>query len=343
MPHFELDNSTPFVSESLLLADEEGVPQFVLLVQATFSIQSTGELPLLEEQAPIVMEGAWYGDPATSSLRWEPQMAFIKPATDVILLGHAHSPALGVTEMQVGIRIGPVSKIARVVGDRFLIKRQGATAMSAPRPFETIPLRYERAFGGWDRRAADPSEHRCEQRNPVGVGFRAVPSDTDDEVRLPNIEYETQPFRTYGDTPAPAGFGFLGANWMPRLAYAGTYDEQWDTQRKPLLPWDFDRRFFNAASVGLVAPGYLTGDEPAVVIGASPEGRITFNLPGIPPPECLVALRGRNRISLDAQLDTVVVDMDDRRLTLLWRSHVAVRNGPHDVLSVGVSADLRRL
>jgi len=40
-------------------------------------------------------------------------------------------------------------------------------------------------------------------------------------------------------------------------------------------------------------------------------------------------------------LDTVVVDTDDRTLTLLWRSHVAVRNGPHDVLSVGVSADLR--
>jgi hypothetical protein len=341
MPHFELDNSTPFVCESLLLADEEGVPQFVPLVQVTFSIESTGELSLLEEQPPIVMEGAWYGDPATSSLRREPQMAFVKPATDVILLGHAHSPRPGVTEMRVGLRIGPVSKIVRVVGDRFLVRRQGANAISAPRPFETIPLIYERAFGGWDRRAPDLAKHRCEQRNPVGVGFRGAPGDTDDDVRLPNIEYEAEPFRTYGDTPAPAGFGFLAANWMPRLAYAGTYDEQWDADRKPLLPRDFDRRFFNAASVDLVAAGYLSGDEPVVVIGASPEGRIAFNLPAIPPPECLVALRGRKRILLDARLDTVVVDTDDRTLTLLWRSHVAVRNGPHDVLSVGVSADLR--
>ncbi len=42
----------------------------------------------------------------------------------------------------------------------------------------------------------------------------------------------------------------------------GLADEVWNKTRKPLLPKNFDRRYFNAAAPGLVAPGYLKGDEP---------------------------------------------------------------------------------
>ncbi|HEY5809803.1 MAG TPA: DUF2169 domain-containing protein, partial [Povalibacter sp.] len=259
-------------------------------------------------------------------------------ATDVVMLGHACATAPNTTQMRVGIRIGPMTKLVRVVGDRFLARRSGATSVSDPRPFERIPLVYERAFGGWDRRGDDAAQHRCEPRNPVGMGFRTPAISSDDQVALPNIEYEDQLLRAYGDTPAPAGFGFMAPNWAPRSAYGGTYDAAWDSQRKPLLPADFDRRFFNAASPGLIAPGYLRGDESVVVIGASPHGRVGFDLPAIAPPECVVELRGRRRIPLQTMLDTVIVDMDQLHLSLLWRVHVPVRNGPHDVLSVEVRA-----
>jgi hypothetical protein len=339
MPHVEVRNHTPFAYESLVLTDEEGIPQFVPLVQATFSIAHTGQVSLLEErQPPPNIGGEWYGDPATTSLKLEPQIAFNKPATDVVLLGHAYAPAPGANETQVGIRIGPLSKVARVVGDRVLVSRSGVTSVSRPQPFETIPLVYERAFGGWDRRDPNPAKQRCEPRNPVGVGFRANALDINDELALPNIEHVDQPFRACGDTPQPAGFGFLAPNWHPRLAFAGTYDDAWEQERKPLLPRDFDRRFFNAASVGLVAPGYLTGTETVTIIGATPQGRIEFALPAVPSPECIVEVRGRRRVSLPTRLDTVIVDMDRYLLTLMWRAHLATRNGPHDVLSVDVQA-----
>jgi hypothetical protein len=336
MPHFEVRNHTPFAYESLVLSDENGVPQFVTLVQASFSIGAAGVLSLLEEQPALNLGGEWHGDPANASLRLEPQMAFVKLGTDVVLLGHAHAPSPGATEVTVGIRVGPVSKVARVVGDRVVVRKGGAMAVSAPHAFEKIPLVYERAFGGWDRRDADPAQHRCEVRNPVGVGFRANGLGRDDEIRLPNVEDAERPWRGYGDTPPPTGFGFLAPNWQPRLGFAGTYDAAWDRQRKPLLPTDFDRRFFNAASTGLVAPQPLQGIEPVVVIGASPEGRVTFELPGVPPPACVVVLRGRKSVSTCTGLDTVVTDMDRRTLTLIWRGHVPVRNGPHDVLSIDV-------
>src|SRR5215469_9031201 len=117
-----------------------------------------------------------------------------------------------------------------------------------------MPLLYERAFGGWDCTDEDPQKHRYEPRNPAGTGFRHT-HRAEDEFALPNIEDPAQPFRTYGERPPPAGFGFIAANWLPRLSFAGTYDRAWDDERKPLLPTDFDRRFFNGASTGLIAPG----------------------------------------------------------------------------------------
>jgi hypothetical protein len=338
VPHPTVINKTGFLFEALLLTDEEGVPLFVPCVQAVFAIDAHGVLSLVEKQPPINVAGQWHGDPAVSSLMMEPQIAFIKLATDIVLLGHAYPAERGAAEGHVGIRVGPVQKLARVYGNRRLVKRLGVTTtITMPEPFNRIPIVYERSFGGWDRRDKNPDKHRFEPRNPVGVGYCDASMGAADEMLLPNFEDPDRPYRGYGDTPPPVGFGFIAANWQPRVALAGTYDAEWDKVRKPLLPKDFDRRFFNAASPGLVAPGYLRGDEQVVVVGAAPEGKVVFNLPAAPAPVCMVEVRGKKRVRLETALDTVIVDMDLRRLTLIWRAHLAVRNGPHDILSVELS------
>ena len=51
------------------------------------------------------------------------------------------------------------------------------------------------------------------------------------------------------------------------MKYAGTYDKKWQEERAPLLPRDFSKRFLNAAAPGLVAPGYLRGDETVIAAG----------------------------------------------------------------------------
>jgi len=107
----------------------------------------------------------------------------------------------------------------------------------------------------------------------------------------------------------------------------------------PLLPLDFDRAFFNAAPRGLVSKGHLRGDEAVRVSGASPEGRVEFALPGVPPPRCRIALRDGEDESFATNLDTVIIDLDARRLVLLWRNFVSLRGGPFDVSAIEVSAD----
>jgi hypothetical protein len=338
MPHPQINNHTAFAYATCVLADEEAVPQYVSIVQAEYSFARPGALELLEEQSHPNLAGEWHGDPASSSIKLEPHIAFMKPQTDVVMIGHAHAPHAGATTVDVGIRVGPVQKLARVTGNRLLARRGGTAVISPPQPFEEIPLLYERAFGGWDRTDEDPQNHSYDPRNPVGTGFRQA-GRPEDEFPLPNIEDPAQPFRSYGERPAPAGFGFIAANWQPRLGFAGTYDGTWDKERKPLLPTDFDRRFFNGASPGLVAPGYLAGNEPVVLLGVTPQGRVNFHLPGAPAPVCSIRTRGDRRTQLRTNLDTVIVDADRQVISLQWRATMPLRDGPHEVLAIDVLAD----
>jgi hypothetical protein len=336
MSHPEVENKTPFAFEALYLVDEEFRPLIVPVVKATFSIGRDGRCVRVEEQIPLNIGGEYWGkDPETSSFKYEPEVAFAKPATDVVLVGHACAPRPGTKEMRVALNVGPIAKEATVRGDRVWSKSLGMVSMTNPLPFEKIPLVYERAFGGWDRSHLDPTKHTYEARNPVGTGFVGA-GGFEKELHVPNIEDSRTPIRSLTDRPAPAGFGFVSPHWQPRAALAGTYDDAWQKGRSPLLPKDFDRRHLNAASAGLVMPKYMRGDEPISAVGVTPEGTLTFSLPGLPPPTVRVSLVDGEDKELVLDLDTVIIEPDDRRVVLLWRGNLVLRTGPHDVSAVEV-------
>jgi hypothetical protein len=337
MGHPALENQTPFAFEPFFLGDEEGRPLLVPLVKATYTIHPRHGPAAAEKQLPVNPAGQFWGEPDQSSYKYEPETAFIKPATDVVLIGHAHAPSARTMELDVRLRIGPLDKTVHVVGDRAWVKGYLGVSMTEPKPFERIPLIWERAFGGWDRSHPDATKHTFEPRNPVGVGIAQKHGNLEAGIPLPNLEDPKRPLRGYGDAPPPAGFGFTGPSWQPRAGYAGTYDDKWMKDRMPLLPKDFDRRFFNAAAPGLVAPGYLKGNEPVAIDNVLPTGSLTFNLPGVPAPEVLVALARGEDQRLVTQLDTVIINTDEKLLFLIWRAHLVVRNGPHDVRAIKVS------
>ncbi|WP_437566365.1 DUF2169 family type VI secretion system accessory protein [Sorangium sp. So ce542] len=338
MGHPSIDNRTPFAFEPVYLTDEEARPLLVTVIRATYNIVGR-RLEIAEKQAPVCVAGElWGDDAATSSWKLEPEMAFVKPATDVVLIGHAYAPRAGITEMDVGFQVGSVSRSARVVGDRVWVSRGGEVVMSRPKPFERMPLTWERAFGGWDPTAGTPERPEYEPRNPVGMGFRSRSGSFQEGVRLPNIEDPANPIRSWGQVVAPVGFGFTAANWHPRVLLGGTYDEAWMKEQMPLLPRDFDRRFFNAAAPGLVAPGFLRGDEQVAVAGASRFGSLSLRLPGAPRPVCRVVIARREDAIVETRLDTVVVNTDEDRVYLTWRGHVPLRNGPHDVKAIAIEA-----
>ena len=336
MGHAEVDNRTPFAFEALYLTDEQFRPLVVPLVKATFTIGADGHCRRADQQVPPSLEGAcWGDDPETSSYRYEPEVAFVKPATDVVLLGHAHAADARTTEMRVALRVGDLSKQLLVTGDRIWFRTAGIVSSTKPRPFEKMPLVYERAFGGWDRGHPDSAKHTYEPRNPVGTGYHAG-GGFHEGMQLPNIEDPRAPIDSFGDRPAPAGFGFLSPHWQPRAQLAGTYDDAWQAQRAPLLPEDFDRRHLNAASPGLVAEGYLRGDETVAGVGLTPDGRLHFALPGVPPPPVEITLGNGSPRPVALNLDTVIIEPDERRVMLLWRGYLTLRTGPHDVRRIRI-------
>jgi hypothetical protein len=335
--HPDTENRTPFAFEPVYTADEDLRPVVVTVVKATFGFDPRGEVWLAEEQLPVNLGGERTTDAPVSSYKYEPEIALWKAATDVVLIGHAEPPGGGATQVDVGIRVGVVQKVARVFGDRYWVMTDGTARRSRTAPLTRVPLTWEHAFGGRDERRSTPERTVMEARNPVGTGFGMPLEEDGDYIKLPNIEDPNQLIEEYGAGVTPCGFGFTSPDWQPRARFAGTYDEEWTRSRKPLLPIDFDRRFFSAAAPGLVASDYLRGDEDVTVLNATAVDRVSFRLPGVPPPKCRLALRGRRDVRLQTNLDTVIVNTDDAQLILLWRACASIAGGPHDVVAIEVN------
>ena len=340
MPHPDLSIAGPAAFEAIPLFDEQGRSVVVAVTKATFAFDARGALAPIEPQPPVTLAPVYHGDPAASSLKLEADTALAKPATDVVVLGTARSHAGPVESLDVGARVGPVRKVARVVGDRVYTRTAGTVVLSRPRPFTEMPLVYERAFGGWDRSHADPRRHTFEPRNPVGVGFGTPLSAEGATMPAPNVVSPDKPSPAYGEVVEPVGFGFVAPHWQPRAAFAGTYDEAWDKTRKPLLPADFSPRYFNAASPGLGAAGHRRGDEPVTLINIGAAPRVDLRLPAAAPATTHFFLRGGRETAVTGVLDTIVIDADAQCVSLVWRASVATRDGIQDVVAIRARCEL---
>jgi len=327
----QLVNQSPFAPMLNILADETGLDTLYVVVKGTFTL--TAQPSLAETQVPPTPGDVYWGDPATSSLKYASEIHVGKRGTDVVLLGHAHAPeGRPVPEMFVAIRVAAKQKAVRVVGDRSWRPMLGG--ITSPQPFAKMPLLYERAFGGRD----DDGRGRllAEERNPVGVGFRGKRSEAESVAcKVPNLEDPKLALKKFGDNPPPAGFGFIAPAWQPRRSFAGTYDAAWQKDRAPYLPEDFDRRFDNAASPDLAFESFLEGGEPVSIMGTSPAGAIQSSIPKVKP-AIRVSFDGRG-VTLPVQLETVIVEPDEGRLCLSWRGAMACDKRVLKISSVLVS------
>jgi hypothetical protein len=315
----EIANRTPFCAALAPSLDKHGVDFADVVVKATYAVTAAGQVSVAEAQVPILEVNEHAGDPATSGIVRAADLGPAKTGTDVVLLGHAYAPRGRARSADVGLQVGPVRKVVRVLGERRWVRSLGAWVASDPVEFERIPLVWERAYGGRDE--SDAKKPAFEPRNPAGTGFAASSSKERLEgLALPNLEDPRDLVRSWNTRPAPAGFGFVAPSWVPRSRYAGTYDAAWEEDRLPLLPDDFDERFHSTATAELQARPHLLGGEPVRVVGATLQGDLTFALPR-PSFQITVWLRGQPSKHRPL-LDTVVVEPDDGRVVLTYRASV---------------------
>lgn len=314
---WQVDNRTPFAAERGWVRDRDGAEVWLVAVKATFDILPDGSTIPSQEQPPVLRAPEYHGEPGKSSIKYEADLVLTKKTTDVLVVGHAYAPGgKAVSELDVGFKVGPVQKILRVFGDRMW----GSSGPSEPQPFVKMPLVYERAFGGVDSLSEHP-ERDWDWRNPVGTGFAVEKSHLCDRL-LPNIEYPDARFIEWNDRPPPAGFGAIAGHWQPRAGLAGTYDDKWMNTRQPLLPEDFDDRFFQYAPVDQQAPRFLEGGEPVTLLNLTPGGRLEFALPRV---ELAIRTRFFDGTTVDHEkpsLHSVIMEPDSPTVSLVW--HVAL-------------------
>ncbi|MDH5326158.1 MAG: DUF2169 domain-containing protein [Gammaproteobacteria bacterium] len=316
-----LDNQTPFEAERTWVRDKNGVHHWIVIVKATYDIDNNGTLSLSEEPMEPLHAAEYIGDDGESSIRYEADMVAMKPGTDIYLNAVAYAPnEKPCTELGVAFKINNFQKVLKVTGKRYWDGAFGGRIQrSDPEPFISMPIVYESAYGGFDQKDPNPSNHRIDFRNPIGSGFAYHPNNIIG-TPAPNIEAMNQDLGKGN----PAGFGAIAGFWSPRNQYAGTYDDNWTKTRKPLLPLDYDPRFLMCAPSDQQTQGYLAGGEQVELVNLTPNNRMNFTLPKHS--FQFETYFGAQCKLHHSQLVSVVIESEGPRLIMVWQTSLQVGN-----------------
>jgi uncharacterized protein YjbI with pentapeptide repeats len=276
-----------------------------------------GEVPIPWADEPVTGCGdvALDGNPAhgiSYGSDWVPY----KLCGEFMAVGTAYSPSFtGSVAYQVRMQVGSAAKSLDVIGDRvWNTSLLGLHSPGPASPVKAVPLTYSHAWGG-------PKY----PYNPVGRGFRTH--------AMPNLEVPGAHALKYTAEAWPAGFAPIPPSWPQRSSKLRGPDGQWRRHRWPWLPEKFDYTFFNAAPPDQWIDGFFRGDESLAFENMHPEQAVfTTRLPGMRA-RCFVTKRQADDDSQPAvfcevplSLDTLWVDMDREKLSLVWRGRTPVRS-----------------
>lgn len=191
-----------------------------------------------------------------------------KACGEFMLWGDACAPAgQSVQQMKVKVQVANVSKSLQVIGDRHWNGRRFRSP-SQPKPFSTLPLRFENAYGGDD--FAD---------NPLGKG-RA--QNLDGLISLPNLYAKGDSIKADHQAIKPACFAPLDVRWPQRQQFAGHYDQHWLQQIHPGFADDTQPEFFNAALKDQQLKGFIKPGSAIELQGLHPQySQWAFNVPNL--------------------------------------------------------------
>lgn len=225
-----------------------------------------------------------------------------KERAEFLVTGSAFVPeGLPSETCPVTVTLGRLQKTLYVVGDRLW---KGAQ-QTKPIPFTSMPLTWDRAFGG-------PGF----ARNPLGKGFEAQQTEFGPVQVLPNVELPGQMITSPKQRPEPAGFGPIDITWPQRFSKVGTYDQKWLKELFPGFARDVDWSIHNIASPDQQQPTPFVGDEAITVVNMhASRSRLEGALPGIKTRAFVTQRRGAAEEFLEVPM----------RLTTVWLFPHAVR------------------
>lgn len=316
----ELLNATGMQAGYTMGMQPDGRELLVVVVKGTFTIPRPGQpAELAPEQEKLVEADVFTGEPGFSAPLYESDYAPRKPKCDVLLNGSAYAPGGHPAErVRVGLRVGGMTKVLDVVGNRVWREVAGVVTATRPEPFTIMPISYDNAFGGEDKSHPDPNQHRTYLPNHAGKGFfHNLETHVYSGKPLPNTEDPNEPVTAPDGKYRPMAFGPVGRAWEPRPKFAGTYDRNWLDNVFPFLPADFDERYYQAAPADQQVE-YLRGGEQVTLYNLTPQGRVDFRVPRVSVPVRFYSRNGEQSEEA-AVCDTLVVEPDALRFMMTCR------------------------
>ena len=233
--------------------------------QFSLGISVLAFMPMTDEPKLLAETGMWGFLTENLPKDVAVDMGMPKRYGEFLVAGAAHAPnAAPVAGLRVGAQLGSRTKTLNVLGDRFW----DGNAASPPAPFTTMPITWERAYGG----PAEPT-------NPLGLGADMRGASAEKPAAMPNISAGAG-----GGAPRPAGFGAIDLTWPQRASLSGTHGDLWLKEDFPGFARDIDWRFFNIAPIDQQFESALAGTESYAFENLHPERPlITGTLPGIAP------------------------------------------------------------
>ncbi|GKX63159.1 DUF2169 family type VI secretion system accessory protein [Pragia fontium] len=367
-------NKTPFDALCYQMVDKNDAEYNVFVAKVGFNLiqQENGEYRVDiqdENSVPLSFQDVYAGEMNKSAVLVESDLAPYKPYCDVVINATAYAPggkacsAFSVKAQLTSLdgEITLWSKEVDIIGER-RITRNSLTAhhISQPKPFLSLPINYQYAFGGecvidkQDKRASridkkyqlteeqliaygdfppcNAIAHTACMSNPIGLGFceswylDVIKEDCWSAPRIMNVgralsnSHISKMLKGKMDLSdpvySPAGFGFIGRGWSPRLAKAGTYDQEWIDNRHPHLPHDFDFNYWNGAPEDQQVVELPSGLHVSIT-NVRPDGEISFNLPNH---LAFILLRAEQGvIPQPMKLDTLLIDTESLTVHLTYR------------------------
>lgn len=294
-------------------------PRSAFVIKGAFDlVHGRPARPLPAEEQIEICGDQPFLDEIGRSLRVASDFVMFKPFGEVTLRAECHAPGgIPVLELEAGFRIGTLAKRLRVSGDRVWYRNaRGELQIDGPRAFVSLPLRWERAFGGLSV-----------PENPIGRGIDPWPAPQGGRhLFLPNVEHPARRVAGPQDRPPPAGFAPISPNWQPRLKRQGTRDAHWATFVAPLPPADYDLAATQTAPDDQWVDGYWRGDETVELSHLHQEReRLLTALPGLRLRLFVEPATAPDQptrfVEMPLDLDTLHLDTTTRVVTLVWRRH----------------------
>ncbi len=241
-----------------------------VIARPTFRIDGTKLVPTPDQPWPVDE-----GPMETPSGTFPGDVPFLTGGIDVFVVGSVHQPSgEPASDLQVDISVGPrFKRTIDVFGDRVWEKKRGRLVPSQPKPFVSMPLVYEAAFGG--ALDLDEGEYKW-PANPVGKGLYFTAEQAEGNP-LPNLEDPEHPIESFEDRPDPVGTAPYPSEGALKLLNAIELDlESEDPHIKQLKPL-----LFNHAHPRMITP---PGEEPRPgewieVTYARPGDHLRFAMP----------------------------------------------------------------